>query len=37
MNEVPWILQHPFYKPTTMLGILCAEMFFSGVIIASVF
>ena len=37
MNKVPWILEHPFFKPTTTLGILCAECFLTGIIFAKIF
>ena len=37
MNKVPWILEHPFFKPTTTLGILCAEFFMLGMIAAKAF
>ena len=37
MNKVPWILGHPFFKPTTTLGILCAECFLTGIIFAKIF
>ena len=37
MNKVPWILEHPFFKPTTTLGILCVECFLTGIIFAKIF
>ncbi len=35
--KVPWILRHPFYKPETVLGILCGEVFCIGIIVGKLF
>ena len=35
--KIQWILEHPFYRPETVLGILCAEFFLGGFIIAKLF
>lgn len=35
-NKIPWLLKHPFYKPETVLGILCGEFFFTGIIVGGI-